>query len=63
MLENWLKTRGSYKITAARVRSFKGTNYLTIALESQIIPIDDIGETADVVHEDLGVVKKQLKVK
>ena len=35
------------------MRSFKGTNYLTITPESQINPVDDIGETADVVHEDL----------
>ena len=43
----------SYQITATRVRSFNGTNYLTVTPESQIIPVGDIGETADGVHEDL----------
>ena len=51
----------SYKIIGAKVNTYKGANYLSLAPESQIELIDDIGVIAEIDSDDLqdrGIVKK-----
>ena len=51
----------SYKIIGAKVNTYKGVNYLSLAPESQIELIDDIGVTVEIDSDDLqerGIVKK-----
>lgn len=49
---------------AARVRTFKGMNYLSLGQQSQIEIIEDIGDTANIEEDDLqdrGIVKKSIE--
>ena len=53
----------SYKIVGAKVNTYKGANYLSLAPESQIELIDDIGVVAQIDSDDLqerGIVKKVI---
>ena len=53
----------SYNLIAVRVRSFKGVNYTP---ESEIVRINDIGGTAEVVEDDLedcGIINKTIEGK
>ena len=42
----------------------KGANYLSLTSESEIMPVDNIGETAKMIEEDLtewGIAKKDVE--
>ena len=52
-----------YKLIGAKVRTYKGVNYLSLGQESQIECIDDIGVTAEIDSDDLqerGIIKKVI---
>lgn len=53
----------SYKLVSVEVKSFKGNSYFSFTSESEIIPINDIGETTEIIEEDLkecGIVKTEF---
>ena len=53
----------SYKLVSVKGKSFKGNNYLSLTSKSEIIPIDDIGDTAEIIKDNLKecrIVKKKV---
>lgn len=60
-----IEEKRSYKLVAVKVRSYKGANYLSLTSESEITAVEDIGDTAEMMEEDLtekGIVKKEIDV-
>ena len=59
-----MKEGQSYKLVGARVRSFRGMNYLSVGGDCTIEDVADIGEIANVEQSDLqesGVVRKVIE--
>ena len=59
-----MKETKSYKLLSVRVKCFEHTNYLSLTPESEIIPIEDIGTTAEIIEDDLkehGIVKMEVE--
>ena len=55
---------GSYQLVGVAVRSFRGVNYLSVGADSEVVCVDDIGETAAINDSDLteqGITRKVIK--